>query len=332
MSDQYNGYSNDSGGSGNWNYGNSRNGNQGYGQRPDYQSGNQGYNQNYQSGNQNYGQNQYYQNGSQDYNQNQYYQNGNQNYGQNQYYQNGNQGYGYGQNRGYGQDFNVRSGAANETLTSYVAKTFGWMAAGLLVTFLVAMATAYSGLWYYILAGGAAGIVILSIAEIAVVIYMSARVRKISVGGARACFFAYAALTGLTFSIYFIAFNAFVITYAFLATALFFGGMAAAAIFFKLQLDSIRPYLFGSLIFLLIFGLVAFFTGFSWMQIAECYIGIFIFLAYTAYDTTKVRDDFYFYQGNAAILAKASIYSALQLYLDFINLFIRILRIFGKRN
>lgn len=251
---------------------------------------------------------------------------GYQQYGPNGYYNGQN---GYYQN-GYNQGFDVRGGFAGDTLSTYTAKTFGWMAAGLFVTFLVALATLYSGLWYYIFSG-TFSIILLSIAEIGVVIYMSARVRKISVGGARACFFLYAALTGVTFSIYFLAFDVETLMFAFLATAIFFGALALAAIAFKLQLDSMRPLLFGGLIFLIIFGIVGALTGLEWMQILECWIGIAIFLALTAYDTTKIRDNYLYYQGHGELLAKASIFSALQLYLDFINLFIRILRIFAGR-
>ena len=73
----------------------------------------------------------------------------------------------------------------------------------------------------------------------------------------------------------------------------------------------------------MIFNLGAFNT-------AVCYIGIAIFLAYTAYDTAKIKENYAFYAGNGEMLAKASIFSALQLYLDFVNLFLYILRILGR--
>ena len=67
------------------------------------------------------------------------------------------------------------------------------------------------------------------------------------------------------------------------------------------------------------------------LETGMCYLGIAIFLGYTAYDTSKIRENYLFYAGNAALLKKASIYSALQLYLDFVNLFLYIMRILGRR-
>ncbi len=118
--------------------------------------------------------------------------------------------------------------------------------------------------------------------------------------------------------------------YAFGITALFFGGMAAVATIFHLDLSRLRNYLFGALIFLLIFSLVAFITRIPGLIIAEAYLGIALFVAYTAYDVRKVEQDYYMYRADPAFLRKASVFSALQLYLDFINIFIRVLRILGR--
>lgn len=145
------------------------------------------------------------------------------------------------------------------------------------------------------------------------------------------CFLLYAALTGVTFSIYFLAFDLSVLVYAFGATALCFGGMAAASLIFKMELDSIRPYLFGGLILLIVFGILSIFLDLGVFNTLICYAGIALFLGYTAYDVSKVRENYYFYAGQGELLKKASIFSALQLYLDFINLFLYILRILGNR-
>ncbi len=221
--------------------------------------------------------------------------------------------------------------AAEESLSSYTAKTFLWMCAGLLLTFFVAYGIARSGVVYNLLTVGMPVILVVTVVELILVISLSARIRKMSAATATVMFLIYAALTGVTFSFYFIMFDLQVLTFVFGATALFFGGMAAASILFKMQLDSIRPYLFGGLIFLIVFGLISMFVHLGAFETMICYIGIAIFLAYTAYDTAKIKQNYAFYAGQPEMLKKASIFSALQLYLDFINLFLYILRILGRR-
>ena len=255
-------------------------------------------------------------------------------YQQNNYQQNG---YGYQQNAYgnqpgaavYGNGFVDASPAVS--LSTYIGKTFLWMFGGLLLTAVIAYFMAASGLTFrLIVGGGSVALIGITIAELAVVIIMSARIRKMTPAGAAFCFLLYAALTGVTFSMYFLLFDLQVLVYAFAATGLFFGGMAAASLIFKMELSSIRPYLFGGLIFLILFGVLSMIFNLGAFNTAVCYIGIAIFLAYTAYDTAKIKENYAFYAGNGEMLAKASIFSALQLYLDFVNLFLYILRILGR--
>ena len=261
-------------------------------------------------------------------------------YQQNGYQQNGYQQSGY-QQTGYqpngsgfanaAQQQPAFQAAAAESLSTYIGKTFLWMFGGLLVTFIVAMGMISSGLTIRMLmSGGTAVLIGVTIAELAVVIFMTARVRKLSPTGAAVCFMLYAALTGVTFSLYFLIFDLNVLIYAFGATALFFGGMAAMSLIFKMELGTLRPYLFGGLIFLILFGILSMIFNLGAFNTLVCYIGIALFLAYTAYDTAKIRNNYYYYQGNAELLKKASIFSALELYLDFINLFLYILRLLSR--
>lgn len=225
-------------------------------------------------------------------------------------------------------------GASPLTLNQFIAGTFLWMMAGLLVTFGIAMFAAVSGLVHQMALGGSLQIVLIgaTIAEFIVVIALSAMVQKLSVGMARLLFFVYAALTGFTFSLYFMIFDLSVLILAFAITAVMFGGMAAAAKIFRLQLDSIRPYIFTGLIMLIVLGVVNIFLNLAWMDMLLCYAGIAIFLAYTAYDVSRLKNYYYYYSGgDGSMLAKASIFGALQLYLDFVNLFLRILRILALR-
>jgi len=115
------------------------------------------------------------------------------------------------------------------------------------------------------------------------------------------------------------------------ATSLFFGIMAVAGYVTKADLSSLRGFLTGSLLFLLGFWVIGLFINLGRLELIMCTFGIFIFLAYTAYDTQKIRAFHQIYAQDPAMAKKASIISALQLYLDFINLFIYLLRIVGKK-
>ena len=226
----------------------------------------------------------------------------------------------------------------NETLGRYTAKTFGIMFLGLLVTFAIAyyLSNTFSGylLLYQVNSVVSLGTVqlILLVAELVVVIAMSAMIQKMSPVAATVCFFVYAILTGLTFAPIFLVYHLSSLALVFGFTALYFGGMAVFGFFTSIDLSRIRTLLVGGLIFLIIANvLMLFIPG---LQVADrvlCTIGVVIFLAYTAYDTQKIKTFYYDFQGDDAMLKKASVISALELYLDFINLFLYLLRLFGKR-
>ena len=220
-------------------------------------------------------------------------------------------------------------GYRRESLASYVARTYLWMFAGLLVTFGIALAGYMTGAIILVFQIPY-GIVLLTGLELVTVIYMSARVHKISVGAARGMFLFYAALNGVVFSAYFLVFGVVEMVLVFGATALFFGLMAGVSLIFKLDLSGIRPILFGGLILMIVFGLLSWFINLGAFETLLCYAGIALFLAYTAYDTGKIRENYAYYSGNPELLEKASVFSALSLYLDFINLFLYILRLLNR--
>lgn len=226
-------------------------------------------------------------------------------------------------------DFDVRNGLVRESIGSYTAKTFVWMCLGLLTTFMVAVAGYATGAIYFVFAIPYMHI-ILPVAELAVVIILSARLQKISIGAARALFFTYAVLTGVVFSAYFLIFEMASLILVFLMTSLYFAGMAAYGYFTKTDLSRLRPILVGGLIFLIVFGLLSLFLPFGAADRIVCLIGVAVFLGFTAYDTQKIQSYYYAFQNDAAMLERASIISALGLYLDYINLFLYLLRFLGK--
>lgn len=216
-----------------------------------------------------------------------------------------------------------------ETIGTYTAKAFLWMFLGLLVTFGVSMALYASGLVVVIQSSFL--FIALPIVELVVVVVLVGRIERISVPVARALFLAYAALNGVVFTTYFAYFDAMSLILVFGATALYFGALAAYGYVTKADLSRLRPILVGGLICLILFGILSLFLPLGALDRVMCLAGIAIFLGFTAYDTQKIKHFYALYAGDNAMLAKASIYSALQLYLDFVNLFLYLLRFLGRR-
>ena len=158
---------------------------------------------------------------------------------------------------------------------------------------------------------------------------LASRLHSMSVGSARGLFFLYAAVNGLVFSSYLWLYNMGDVLMAFGAAALYFGVMAAYGYLTKRDLTSWRTPLMVGLIVLLAVSVIGMFFM-SGSSILFSVLGIVIFSCYTAYDTQKIKALYFAYAGNEAMAKKASIYAALQLYLDFINLFLYLLRIFGR--
>lgn len=217
-----------------------------------------------------------------------------------------------------------------EPLDRYTAKTFGWMFLGLMVTFLVAV-TGYVTRLVLFVALVPQAFLVLGIAEVAVVLFLSARITKMSVGTARALFMVYSVLNGVVFSTYFLIYSLPSLVYVFGATSLFFGIMAAIGYFAKADLSRLRNFLVGGLVFLLVFWVASMFLNLQRFEVIACSVGIFIFLLFSAYDTQKIRACHQVYCHDGEMAAKASIFAALQLYLDFINLFLYLLRVLGRR-
>lgn len=219
-----------------------------------------------------------------------------------------------------------------ETLGQYTAKTFLWMVLGLLVTFGVAVGCWLTDATLYALYYIPYVHLIVLIATLVISFTMVRRLEKMAVGTAIVLFVLFSALFGFTLSIYLLAFHVTSVVLCFLLTAVYFGALAAYGFLTKRDLSGLRTILFSGLIFLIIFGLLSMFIpGLQMFDRVVCLIGIALFLGYTAYDTQKIRAYYNYYSVSPDMLAKASIFSALQLYLDFINLFLYLLRFLGNR-
>ena len=220
-----------------------------------------------------------------------------------------------------------RSYPMPETLSQYTAKTFLWMVLGLLITFAVAIGSWITGM---VLVTIQFHWVIL-IATLILSFTMGARIEKMRVGTAKAIFLTFSILFGLTMSIYLLVYDFASLVLVFLATAVYFGALAAYGFLTHRDLSGIRTIITTGLIFLIICGVVLMFVpGLTWLDNISCLVGIMIFLAFTAYDTQMIRSYYYYYSGYPDMMEKAAVFSALQLYLDFINLFLYLLRFLGR--
>lgn len=230
------------------------------------------------------------------------------------------------------QDVEVRQSSVS-TFSSLVSKVYLWMTMALAMTGLTAFYVANSGL-VFALANSAGLFWGLMIAELAVVWILSANIMRLSFPVAGIMFAVYSILNGVTCSFIFIAYTAESLTTTFFVTAGTFGAMSLVGAFIKKDLSGMGRMLIMALIGLIIATIVNFFVASSTLSWAITYIGVLIFCGLTAYDTQKMKEMLYQYQhmGDTNIL-KIALLCSLSLYLDFINLFLYLLRIFGgKRN
>ncbi|WP_294542719.1 Bax inhibitor-1/YccA family protein [uncultured Gemmiger sp.] len=220
------------------------------------------------------------------------------------------------------------------TLNQYMTRTFVWMFAGLLVTFAVGVGTLYSPLVRILFNSGL--YLLLCIAELVMVVVLSARIDKLRPSTATSLFFGYAVLNGLNLSVIFAAYAFSTLVLAFLVGALYFGIMALYGSRTQKDLSSWGPMLSGALITLIVVGLLGSLLMFfvpgliSTFDLLLCAVSLVVFMAFTAYDVQKLKYYYSYFGGDAAMLHKSSIIGALSLYLDYINIFLYVLRILGR--
>ena len=221
------------------------------------------------------------------------------------------------------------SQAQQDAASIFLAKVFNWMAAGLGITGLVAYGTAASGLAVRII--NSPLFLVLALGTLGLVFFLSARIDKIQASTASALFVGYSVLNGLFFSTIFLRYTGTSIASTFIITAGMFGAMAVYGLVTKRDLSGWGSFLFMGLIGLIIASIVNIFLKSPGVYRVTSMIGVFIFTGLTAYDVQKIKrmgEEGIMAQGREAI-TKGSIMGALALYLDFINLFLMLLRFFG---
>lgn len=222
--------------------------------------------------------------------------------------------------------------AQSSVFAVLMRNVYTWMTCGLAMTALTAMIVGRNENWVYIIAtsGMYWGLLI---AEVVLVIFLSARINKMSFATAGLMFAAYAILNGVTMSFIMLAYTAESIAQAFFVTAGTFGAMSLVGFFIKKDLSAMGRTLMMALIGLIIATIVNIFWQNSMMASILNYAGVIIFVALTAYDTQKIKVMLQQaqYAGISDQTNKLALMGSLTLYLDFINLFLYILRLFGNR-
>jgi hypothetical protein len=223
----------------------------------------------------------------------------------------------------------TRTQARVEASTVFLAKVFNWMAIGLGITGAIAFFMAQSGMVRSLIASPVFFILIL--AELGMVFYLSARIDKLQPGTATGLFVGYSVLNGVTLSSIFLAYTNASIAGTFLVTAGMFAAMAVYGLVTKRDLSGMGSFLFMGLIGIILASVVNIFLKSPAVYWAISGIGVLVFVGLTAYDVQKIKsigEEGIMQQGEAAI-QKGAIIGALALYLDFINLFLMLLRFFG---
>lgn len=215
---------------------------------------------------------------------------------------------------------------------NYISKVYAWMSGGLALTGLFAYWVAANPSWVMTLASNRILFFGLMIAELGLVVYLTARIQKMSYSSAVTSYLIYAILNGVTLSMIFVAFTFSSIARTFFITAGTFAIMSIYGYTTKKDLTGIGRILFMLLIGVILASIVNFFMHSETLHWIISYVGVAIFVGLIAYDTQKIKRYFAESQDDEETMKKISIMGALALYLDFINLFLFLLRFFGNRN
>ena len=218
-------------------------------------------------------------------------------------------------------------------VNEFIRSVYNWMAIGLGLTGFIALYVSNSPNMIRLIYGNQVLFFGLIIGELGLVFYLSARVQKIQASTATALFILYAALNGVTLSFIFLIYTSSSITSTFFICAATFVACSIYGMITKRDLTSLGGFMAMGLIGIIIASVVNMFIRSSGMSMIISYIGVFVFVGLTAYDTQKLKNMALTQPAGleAGLVRKGAIMGALALYLDFINLFLMLLRILGSR-
>ncbi|HVR39003.1 MAG TPA: Bax inhibitor-1/YccA family protein [Thermoanaerobaculia bacterium] len=212
---------------------------------------------------------------------------------------------------------------------SFIRSVYGWMFAGLMLTAFAALAVVLSPALQRTVLANRMIWWILVIAEFGLVIYLSARITRMSFASAAVSFLLYSFLNGLTLSVIFFAYTSGSIAQAFVTAGGMFAAMSVYGMVTKRDLTSWGSFFFMGLIGIVLCSIINMFLHSGGLAFAISLIGVFVFLGLTAWDTQKLK---LMARAGGGVSHNLAVIGALSLYLDFINLFLFLLRLFGRRD
>jgi len=221
------------------------------------------------------------------------------------------------------------SDADRERIATFMRGVFSWMAGGLAVTAFVAGAIANSPEAINLIVSSRLLFYALIFGELGLVWYLSARVATLSPANAGALFIVYSALNGVTFSVVLLAYTGASVANTFFVTAGMFGALAVYGHVTKRDLTAMGRFMFMGLVGLVLVSIVGLFWQSDALQFTLGVVGVIVFAGLTAYDTQRLHAMALALGGEQA--GSYAIAGALSLYLDFVNMFLSLLRLFGRR-
>jgi FtsH-binding integral membrane protein len=223
----------------------------------------------------------------------------------------------------------TRPYAAEERITAFLRSVYGWMAVGLGITAIVALFVAASPAIVLTIARNRPLMWGLMLAQLGIVVWLSARVQHMAAGTAAALFILYSALTGVTMSFVLLAFTGQSVATTFFVTAGTFGALATYGTVTRRSLAGMGQFLFMGLIGVMLASVVGIFWQNDGFQFVLSFIGVIVFTGLAAYDAQRLKQMALALPGGQ--VGSYGIVGALSLYLDFINLFLFLLRFTGNR-
>ena len=225
---------------------------------------------------------------------------------------------------------NERSWNVSLAFPALILKVYIWMTLALVITAVTAYGVATSPALMTTIFTNKILFFGLIIAELALVWGISGAINRLSLATATLMFIAYSVINGATLSVIFAAFSTTAIVKTFVVTAGTFGTMSLVGYFTKKDLTSMGKLLFMALIGIIIATIVNMFIASSGLDLIISYLGVLIFVGLTAYDTQKIKHMLSMAPDASEQMQKYALLGSLTLYLDFINLFLYLLRIFGS--
>ncbi len=218
----------------------------------------------------------------------------------------------------------------DSALRQYMIKVYNFMSLALLISGLTAFLVASSPAAMALIFGTPLAWVVM-LAPLGFVIFFGVKLNSMSAEKAKNCLWIYSALMGLSLASILAVYTGTSVAKVFFITASVFGAMSLYGYTTKKDLTAFGSFLIMGLIGLIIASIVNIFLKSSALEFGLSLLGVFLFIGLTAYDTQRIKQMYYQFSGNSEMVAKAAVMGALSLYMDFINLFLMLLRFFGDR-